>query len=296
MRPDASESAASAASSPTLEPASARSVSSAIEGLKIRARVLSALVLAPVALAANWMGGPAFAGLIAAAGVILAREWTRMSDPSGGDQAFALAAAGAAGAAIAAAAQHIDNAMAFAWGWLAVAALIAGVERGRRGGGLGPAVSAVLGVVYVAAPCTALIWLRLAPDGGERVAYLFACVWAADSAAFLAGVAVGGPRLMPRVSPQKTWAGLVAGILAAAGVGWGCAAAFGWENVPAKALGAAVLGLAALVGDLLESGLKRRYGVKDAGQLIPGHGGLLDRVDGLLIAAVAHACKVAIWP
>jgi phosphatidate cytidylyltransferase len=271
------------------------------EGLKLRARVLSSIVLAPVALGAAWAGGPVFAGLIAAAGVILAREWTRMSDPSGGDQAFAMAAVGSAGAAIAAAGQQ----MPIAWAWIAIAAAAAAIERGRRGGGPAPAIAAALGVVYVAAPCAALVWLRLQmpPEtvlpsavGAQRVTYLFACVWAADTGAFLAGVLIGGPRLLPRVSPKKTWAGLVVGAAFAAIAGGLLAGIFAWPNLWAKTLGAGGLGIAALCGDLLESALKRRYGVKDSGALIPGHGGLLDRVDGLMLAAVAHATKVWLWP
>jgi phosphatidate cytidylyltransferase len=262
------------------------------DSLKLRARIISSLVLAPGALAAAWWGGPAFSGVVAAAGVILAREWTRMSDPEGGDQAFAMAAAGAAGAAIAAAALQ----MSLAWAWMAVAALAAGIERTRRGGGAAPAISAALGVVYVSAPSIALVWLRLAPDGAERVTYLFACVWAADTGAFLAGNMIGGPRLLPRVSPHKTWAGLVVGSALAGLVGGMLAWTFGWPNLWSKTLGAALLGAAALGGDLVESALKRRYGVKDAGALIPGHGGLLDRVDGLMLAAVVHATKVVLWP
>ncbi|MGD2131184.1 MAG: phosphatidate cytidylyltransferase [Maricaulaceae bacterium] len=260
--------------------------------LKLRARIASSLVLAPAALAAAWIGGAAFSGFIAAAAVILAREWTRMSDADGGDQAFALAAAGAAGATIAAAAQQ----MPAAWLWMTLAALASAVERGRRGGGFGPAVSAALGVIYVTAPCVALVWLRLNADGAERVTYLFACVWAADTGAFAAGVLIGGRLLAPKISPKKTWAGLVAGALLAGVVGGLLASGFGWTGLAAKALGAAVLGVGALCGDLLESWLKRRYGVKDAGALIPGHGGLLDRVDGLMVAAVLHAGKVLIWP
>lgn len=254
--------------------------------------MISAIVLAPGALAAAWAGGPAFSGVVAAAGVILAREWTRMSDAEGGDQAFAIAAIGAAGAAIAASALQ----MPLAWGWMVASAIAAGVERARRGGDPRDALAAALGVIYVSAPCAALVWLRLAPDGAERVTYLFACVWAADTGAFAAGALVGGPRLVPRVSAQKTWAGLLGGVLAAGLAGGAMAHLFGWDNVPAKALGATLLGLGALVGDIVESGLKRRYGVKDAGALIPGHGGLLDRVDGLMLAAIAHATKVVIWP
>lgn len=233
-----------------------------------------------------------FAGLVAAAGVILAREWTRMSDPNGGDQAFAMAAAGAAGAAIAAAARQPE----IGWAWIAAAAIAAGVERLRRGGGIGPALSAALGVVYVSSPCLAMVWLQLAGDGAERVTYLFACVWAADTGAFIAGNLIGGPRLWPKVSPKKTWAGLFVGAALAGVTGGLLAWYFGWTDLVSKTAGAVALGVAALGGDLLESALKRRYGVKDAGTLIPGHGGLLDRVDGLMLAAVVHATKVVLWP
>lgn len=260
--------------------------------LKLRARILSSIVLAPGALAAAWAGGPAFAGVIAAAGVILAREWTRMSDAGGEDQAFAVAAAGAAGGSIAAA----GGQMTLAWAWMIAAAAAAFWERRRRDANAANAIAAALGVLYVAAPCAALVWLRLTPDGAERVTYLLGCVWAADTGAFLAGVTIGGPRLWPSVSPKKTWAGLVAGALFAAVAGWALASAFGWEGIGSKTAGAALLGAAALSGDLLESAIKRRYGVKDAGALIPGHGGLLDRVDGLMLAALAHAAKVVLWP
>jgi phosphatidate cytidylyltransferase len=262
------------------------------DGLKLRARVLSAAVLAPAALAAAWAGGPIFSGAVAAGGVILAREWTRMSDPSGGDQAFAMAAAGAAGAAIAAALRS----MPLAWAWIAIAALAAGLERSRRGGGLGPVIAAALGAAYVSAPCATLVWLRLAPQGAERVTYLFACVWAADTGAFLAGTLIGGPRILPAVSPKKTWAGLIVGAALATVAGGALAWAFRWPGLISKTFGAGLLGVAALGGDLLESALKRRYGVKDSGALIPGHGGLLDRVDGLMLAALAHATKVWLWP
>jgi len=268
--------------------------------LKLRARVLSALVLAPGALAAAWAGGPLFSGVIAAAGVILAREWTRMSDPRVGagpgagseDRTFAIAAAGAAGGAIAAAGLQMWLAAA----WITFAAMAAFVERARRDGPSTDAIAAAMGVLYVAAPCAALVWLRLSGDGAERVTYLFACVWAADTGAFLGGVTIGGPLLAPKVSPKKTWAGLVMGAAFAGVAGWGLATVFGWDGVASKTLGAVALGVAALGGDLLESGIKRHYHVKDAGTLIPGHGGLLDRVDGLMLAVLVYAAKVVLWP
>lgn len=262
------------------------------EALHLRARVLSSAVLAPGALAAAWAGGPVFAGVVAAGGVILAREWSRMADAKGDDPAFAMTAGGAAGAAIAAAASQ----MLIAWAWAFAAAFAAAGERLRRSNDRADLFSSWFGVLYVAGPCAALVWLRLAPDGAERVTYLFGCIWAADIGAFFAGWLIGGPRLLPKVSPTKTWAGLIAGVLMAGAAGGALAWVFEWDQLGFKVLGAMALGAAGLGGDLLESYWKRRFGVKDAGALIPGHGGLLDRVDGLMLASLVYAAKVFLWP
>ncbi len=263
----------------------ADAVTAAARTSELRARVLSALVLAPAAVIAVWAGPEAFAGMVAAGGVILAREWTRMSDPDGPDLAFALAASGAAGGAIAASAGYAQYGL---W-WAAVLALgAAGVGASR-----GKAIDAGLGLLYVAVPCVALVWLRLRGGdvgGAQAVTVLFGAVWGADTGAYVAGKLIGGPRVLPSASPHKTWAGLIGGAIAGA---LGAALAAWAVDYPvgiATALaGGLVLAAAGLSGDLLESALKRRYGVKDSGSLIPGHGGLLDRVDGLMIAAVALA-------
>lgn len=256
-------------------------------------RVASSLVLAPAALAVTWLGGPAFAGVMAAAGVILAREWTRMADPEGADPAFALAAGGAAGAVIAASASY----MAAAFAWAAGAAVFAALEaRGR-----GRAGDAAFGVAYVGAACAAVVWLRLHGEAAGLSAalvwFLFAAAWGADIGAYAVGRLVGGPLLAARISPQKTWAGLAGGVVLAGVFGALAAVITGWPTtVFEAALGAMALGAVGLGGDLLESAAKRRYGVKDAGALIPGHGGLLDRVDGLMAAALALALWAALRP
>ena len=147
------------------------------------------------------------------------------------------------------------------------------------------------GVAYIAIPCASLIWLRevnfiVRPGaGGWLVLYVLLAVAATDIGAYFAGRRIGGPKLAPVISPNKTWAGLAGGTLAAAlvsGIGmaytpypasiWGCLAV------------GALLGLVSQLGDLFESWLKRRAGVKDSGTLIPGHGGLLDRIDGYMFA------------
>ncbi len=145
------------------------------------------------------------------------------------------------------------------------------------------------GVLYIGLAGIALIMLRHDPAVGRgNVIFLIVAVWASDSAAYLAGRALGGPRLWPAVSPGKTWSGAVGGLFGAMLVGVLAA----WL-VPAPWAGAALvagmLGILAQAGDLLESGIKRRFGVKDSSQLIPGHGGLLDRLDGLLASAPAAA-------
>jgi phosphatidate cytidylyltransferase len=147
-------------------------------------------------------------------------------------------------------------------------------------------------VLYVGAPAVALIWLRGAPGGREWTLLLVAVVWAADIAAFLVGNALKGPKLWPRFSPNKTWTGFFGGLIG------GALAAMGVSVLPlgegGPTLGVALwvglfAALSAMAGDLWESMLKRRFGVKDSGDLIPGHGGLLDRVDGLMFAAVLVA-------
>lgn len=157
------------------------------------------------------------------------------------------------------------------------------------------------GIAYTAIPCVCLIWLRgiTLPEnpnaGMVLVLAIFAITAATDIGAYFAGRAIGGPKLAPTISPGKTWAGLAGGMLAAALV----SAIFApIVPYPASAATALVIGLAlalvAQIGDLFESWLKRRAGVKDSGALIPGHGGILDRVDGLVFAVPVYTLLVAI--
>ena len=145
------------------------------------------------------------------------------------------------------------------------------------------------GVVYILVAAASLLWLRAdAGPGRANVLFVVLAVWATDIGAYLFGRLVGGAKLAPAVSPGKTWSGAAGGLACALGVGLGAA---GYSESPAwRALAlAAGLSVAAQAGDLLESGLKRHFGVKDSGSLIPGHGGLLDRLDGLLAAAPVAA-------
>lgn len=154
-----------------------------------------------------------------------------------------------------------------------------------------PGVSlAAAGVGYILMAVAALAWLRA--DGWGNVLFVLLIVWATDIGAYMVGRRVGGARLAPRISPGKTWSGAVGGLACAVGVGLGSALLAPGASGRALAV-AAGLSVAAQAGDLLESGMKRHFGVKDSGRLIPGHGGLLDRLDGLLAAAPVAALLAA---
>ena len=137
-------------------------------------------------------------------------------------------------------------------------------------------------------PAVALIWLRHEPAGGrDLVLWLFLVVWAADSGAYAIGRLAGGPRLAPTISPGKTWSGFIGGLVAATLAAVVVAGLFDIKGLAWAGLGGFVLAVATSAGDLVESAAKRHFVAKDTGRLIPGHGGLLDRIDGLLVAAVA---------
>ena len=132
-----------------------------------------------------------------------------------------------------------------------------------------------------------MVWLRSDQAlGAVAVVYLFAVAWTADTASYAAGHLLDGPKLAPRISPQKTWSGFLAGALLPSLVGVAFATYLKSSSAPRLALVSVGLAVACQLGDLLESWVKRRFGAKDTSQLIPGHGGVLDRVDGLLLAAV----------
>ncbi len=252
-----------------------------------RLRVLSALALLPVALVVVVLGGWSFAGSVALMVALMAREWAglcgrRFGQRSGRVAGIAVFLVGV-GAVILIAAGRPEVALACLLG----GAVVAGVVALAVGG---PPGWTGLGVVYLGLPALALIWLRSVPDLGLGLLLgLLVVVWTTDTAAYVAGRSLGGPRLAPAVSPSKTWSGLFGGVLGAALVGALAAWLLGSGRlVQAAGLGA-VLAAVSQLGDLIESAFKRLAGVKDSGSLIPGHGGVLDRVDGLLLAAPALA-------
>jgi phosphatidate cytidylyltransferase len=175
------------------------------------------------------------------------------------------------------------------WAWVAVLVGALACALVARGVAERPA-DAAFGVLYLAPAAICLAWLRSTNQGVWWTLMLFLVTWGADIGAFAVGRTFKGPKLWPRVSPNKTWSGFVGGLVTASAIGTSMAAlsAFRLNLVAAAAIGL-IVGLATMAGDLWESALKRRFGVKDSGDLIPGHGGLLDRVDGLMFAVVVMA-------
>lgn len=242
-------------------------------------RTLSALVLAPPALAAAWAGGTAFAVLAAIAAAIMCWEWHGMVRRGFG-WSGRLAAGCSALACLLAMALPLWAVAVVAAGALA-SAVLADTAAAR--------LWTAAGALYAGLPSVALVWLRGGVAGREVLFWLLLTVWATDIGAYGFGRMIGGPLLAPAVSPKKTWAGLLGGMVSAAAVGAAFAAIAGTGDPPMVAAGSALLAVVAQSGDLLESWVKRRWGVKDASNIIPGHGGVLDRVDGLLAAGAAVA-------
>ncbi len=215
-------------------------------------RILSALVLGPIAIAAVWFGGWAFYAMMAAVLCISLQEWSRLSFRDGRVR----------------------------WSIL------------------------LSGILYISFACLCAVWLRNHESSGlYLLLYVFFAIWACDIGAYAAGKTIGGPKLAPRISPNKTWAGLLGGCLASV------IAVSSFDMLMADATGVKLvqnltlpfhiaLGITLAVvgqaGDLLISVLKRRCGLKDTGNIIPGHGVLLDRIDALLLALPFFAFVIAI--
>jgi phosphatidate cytidylyltransferase len=244
-------------------------------------RVASAVVLVPAVIATvltPW-GWP-FLVMIAVAVALLAIEWGGMTAPSAPVRVSTIVTAVILAAVFLG---HYDR-FDLAWAGLAVGAMLAAMV--ARNVAARPA-DAAYGVFYIGVACVCLVWLRSTNQGAWWTLMLFAVTWSADIAAYGVGNLLKGPKLWPRFSPNKTWSGFLGGLAAASLVGGLMAALPYFQlNLAAAALIGLVVGLATMAGDLWESMLKRRFGVKDSGDLIPGHGGLLDRVDGLMFAVV----------
>jgi phosphatidate cytidylyltransferase len=264
-------------------------------GSELGTRIVSGIVMILVALAALWLGGIAFWLLVTAAALLMFDEWARLT---GGSRKVTLFTHVVIFLVLAIVELHLI-------GWLSLP--VSGRLFGYLGLMLGGIVVMLLaaakvalvgrnarvgaGVLYAGVPALGLIVLRQEPAGLALAIWVMVVVWATDIGAYFAGRGIGGPKLAPRISPNKTWAGLIGGILAA-GVCGALIAHFTALPLLFWWLGG-VMAVMAQAGDLFESWLKRQAGVKDSGNILPGHGGVMDRLDGLVPVATLTALLVA---
>ncbi len=253
-------------------------------------RIFSALLLVPITLTAIHFGGRLFAATVAFACVVMLFEWTRMVERKELSASFYALALAAMGAFFAASHGAFNGAFIICSCGGVIAWVLA-----KRGGGLGfwPALAAF----YILMPCIALLWLRFDFVNGRELAYiLFIIVWAADTGASFLGKFIGGPKISYALSPSKTWAGIGGGILGGALIGplaaW---TLIGPEAAAVYIIPSGLLGAASVVGDLAESAFKRNFGVKDISGFIPGHGGALDRLDGMIFATTAMTSALFVY-
>jgi phosphatidate cytidylyltransferase len=242
-------------------------------------RVTVGILLIIVAVLELWLGGSALWVLATVAALIMGGEWAGLT--KGANQRrltqyalcipLALMSPLAAGPSVVALAATA-GATIFLWivtrnRWLAA------------------------GIPYVALPIIALLWIRMQDDGLLLAFWALSLVWATDIGAFFAGRNFGGPKVAPSISPNKTWSGLIGGMVAALLLGWGLAS---YYDLPFQlAMASPGLALLAQIGDFFESWMKRRAGVKDSGTILPGHGGVLDRLDGVVTSLPVAA--LLIW-
>ena len=246
----------------------------------LRLRVVSAVALALVALLLTWLGGGWFRLLIAAGAGAIFYEFSAMAARDTWPPARALVAI-LLGLFLLIFLTVSGPVLL----WIALAAAVAAAFAAGAATGGGQWQSAAL--AYAALPALALGFLRGADAPGLiAILFLFAVVWATDVLAYFAGRRFGGPKLAPAISPGKTWSGAAGGLAGGIVAGLVVVVLAGLSDLLAMALLAALLSAASQLGDLGESALKRRHKVKDSGRLVPGHGGFMDRVDGLVAAAV----------
>ncbi len=247
-------------------------------------RVAAAVAMGCVALAAAWIGGFVFAAFWWIASIVVLWEWQRLI---GAPRLIERVAVGGLALALASL-SALHN-----WILGVATALVLGAAAVGWVAGRSDAVWAAAGVLYAGALVASLGLLRASPSFGlAAILWLFAVVWGADIAAYFAGRLIGGPRLWPSVSPGKTWSGAIAAAFAGAVLGL---LLFHWTNRLAALFW---LGLATAIvsefGDLFESAVKRRFGVKNSSGLIPGHGGLMDRLDAFTAASFFAAVVASV--
>ena len=246
----------------------------------IATRTVSGIIMITIAAIALYLGGAAFWLLLAIGAVGMQHEWAGLVQRPRHRKLAMLALF----VPLSIMSPFADGPGFLGLGMIiGAAAFVSVVDRG---------FALAAGIIYAGFPVLGLLYLRGDEDGLTIAFWAMALVWATDIGAYFAGRSIGGPKLAPVISPNKTWAGLIGGMVAALGLGLAMHSAV---DLPVfLALASPVLAALAQCGDLLESGMKRRSGLKDSGTLIPGHGGILDRVDGLVPVAIVAGLTVAI--
>lgn len=243
-------------------------------------RIVSAAILAPLAVGAAWLGDWPFTIFWGVAAIAVWWEWVGLVEPSGRNVLLATGICALALQAIMLEAGNLSIALMI----VALGVFASIVTAGRQ------AQLVAGGVVYASALLTATVMLRAdAKLGFAAIVLLFAVVWGTDIGGYFAGRAIGGPKLAPAISPKKTWSGAVGGTLVGVAAALAVAELFAIRNPVAIGIVALVLSAMSQAGDLFESWLKRRVDAKDASGLIPGHGGVMDRLDGFIFASAAAA-------
>lgn len=252
------------------------------ESLRVRykdllPRVVVGVLLIAIALFGGWRGGLLFNFLIGLAALLMFREWARMHDVR---RSMRLGGYVGLGAAMVLGNEYL---ILLAFGAVALTAAIYAVRK----------PSAAIGILYAGVPAIALVWLRTQEEGFGLLIWTLAIVWGTDIGAYFAGRTIGGPKLAPKISPSKTWAGLFGGMATAALIAALLTFVFLLPfSLPVSAALGAGLAVAAQAGDFYESSVKRKAGVKDSGNLLPGHGGVMDRLDGLVPVSILVAGSV----
>ena len=261
-------------------------------------RLISALGLLLLCLAPFYFGGWLWAALAGLFGGRMLFEWVRMSDPSPSLPAYITPVIGLAVGIV----YIVQSNVAYAVVAILLTAMtVAQIQLVRSGDDKKSRIIwAVLGVLYIAVPTILMVGMRgnevgFDTTGFQRLIFVMACVIGADVGAYFGGSTMGGPKLAPKLSPNKTWSGFFSGQVLAIILGaiFGHFVGIGWVSGAILALPIAIL---SVLGDLFESGVKRNLNVKDTGGLMPGHGGLLDRLDSLMAAIIGFAIMLAIFP
>ena len=255
-------------------------------------RAVSAILFVAFCLAPFYFGGLFWLLLVALMSSRMLWEWVRMTDAVPTPWAFGIAIAGCV---MALTYIHLGNASGAIVAML-VAAVLAWIEKSRRNDGLW----ASLGVLYIVIPALFIVWLRgttvgFDTSGFRTLFFLIAVVAAADIGAYFGGSYFQGPKIFPKISPKKTWSGFLSGLVSGILIG-GIISWFMGPGFYTGVLFAFPVVLFSVLGDLLESAAKRSRNVKDAGGVLPGHGGLLDRLDSLMAVMVAAGLFILIFP